>query len=374
MDIKTTTIPSVIERYNQPLTNVSSSPEKCIQLYETGAGYLIGDLALSQGQAPYRNINSSPSEIDYQLLAKAGLLIASEGKSGEIVVTTGFPYTTYELYKNQAINFFTPRDLFIGFNSDTYSTNDHKRIQLTVKHLEIMPEILGCINGIRKGPVAEQGNFFIVSLGYGTCETGLSTNTGLINRTCMSVSGLRYAVNNMHTELSKSYNLGMKNEHVINQGFQSGKIVLDRKRKDLSEIRRNHLANYYDEVISPTLRKAFSDTDFESADTLYLVGGGACYNDLVDCFKQEFDGILNIVVPDNAEHMASLGYYLRSYQWCGKANAHKAIGLDIGNAYTVVSKHQIARENNSLLESTDPSMVPFPLNLEVPVEYLSIGK
>jgi plasmid segregation protein ParM len=357
MNTKATTIPSVVERSNQPLMNVFASPEKCIQLYETGTGYLVGDLALSQGQAPYRNINSSPAEIDYQLLAKAGLLIASGGKSGEIVLTTGFPYTTYELYKSQAVNFFTPRDIFIEFNADTNLTNEHKRIQLTINHLEIMPEILGCIHGIRKGPVAEQGNFFIVSLGYGTCETGFSMNTGLITRTCMSVSGLRYAVNNMHTELSKSYNLGMKNEHMVNQSFQSGKIVIDRKRKDLSETRRNHLANYYDEVISPTIRKAFTDTDFESTDTLYLVGGGACYSDLVDCFKQEFDGILNIIVPDNAEHMASLGYYLKSYQWCGKANASKAIGLDIGNAYTVVIQQQIIAENNLLLENNVLSAV-----------------
>jgi hypothetical protein len=339
MNFRSLSIPSVVERYNQPLINVISDPEKCIQLYEAGAGYLIGDLALTQGYAPYRNLNSSPSEPDYQLLAKAGLLIASGAKSGELVLTTGFPYTTYELYKQQAIDFFTPRDIFIEFNSDTYTTNARKRIQLTIRHIEIMPEILGCILAIRKG-LKQQGNFFIVSLGYGTCETGLSMDTGLVTRTCMSVSGLRYAVNNLHAELSKSYNLGMKNEHMVNQSFQSGKIVLDRKRRDLVELRRNHLANYYDEVLSPTLKKAFIDSDFEKADTLYLVGGGAKYPDLVDCFKREFDGVLDVIIPDAAENMASLGYCLRSAQWCGPGHSNQAVGLDIGNAYTVVSQVQ----------------------------------
>lgn len=335
MNFQSISIPSVVERYSQSLMQVSAEPEKCIQLYETGTGYLIGDLALSQGHAPYRNLNSSPSDIDYQLLAKAGLLIASGGKSGELVLTTGFPYTTYELYKQQAIDFFSPKDIFIEFNSDTRATNSHKRIQLTIKHLEIMPEILGCVTAIRKR-LAQQGNFFVVSLGYGTCETALSLETGLVTRTCMSASGLRYAVNNLHAELSKSHNLGMKNEHMINQSFQHGKIVVDRKRKDLAEIRRNNLANYYDEVISPTLRKAFTDNDFEKTDTLYLVGGGARYADLVDCFKQEFDGILNIIVPEQAENMASIGYALRSAQWCGPNNPLQAVGLDIGNAYTVI--------------------------------------
>ncbi len=340
MNFRSLSLPSVVERYNQALINVSTDPEKGIQLYEAGAGYLIGDLALTQGHAPYRNINSSPSEADYQLLAKAGLLLASEGKSGEIVITTGFPYTTYELYKQQAVDFFTPRDVFIEFNGDTFTTNEHKRIQLTVRHVEVMPEILGCILAIRKG-LEHKGNFFIVSLGYGTCETGLSMDTGLVTRTCMSASGLRYAVNNLQAELGKSYNLGMKNEHMVNQSFQSGKIVLDRKRKDLIDIRRNHLANYYDEVLSPTLKKAFTDSDFEKADTLYLVGGGAKYADLVDCFKQEFDGVLNIVVPEQAENMASVGYCLRSAQWCGPGHSSQAVGLDIGNAYTVVTQLKV---------------------------------
>jgi plasmid segregation protein ParM len=338
MNFNSISIPSVIERYNQPLINVSTSPEKKIQLYEEGVGYLIGELAFSQGLSPYRNINSSPADIDYQLLVKAGLLLASGGKSGEIVVTTGFPYTTYQLFKQQAEDFFSLKDIFIEYNGDTFSTNEHKRTHLTVTHVEIMPEILGCIHGLRNGPVAEKENFFIVSLGYGTCETGLSTETGLISRTCMSVPGLRHAVNNMQTELNRSFNMGMKNEHIVNQNFQAGKAVMNRKRQDLTGIRQNQLANYYDEIISPTLKKTFLDSDFENTEKLYLVGGGALYPDMVEHFKKEFDGVLDVVVPPGAADMASTGYCLRSLQWCGPLNADKAVGLDVGNAYTVVTK------------------------------------
>jgi plasmid segregation protein ParM len=338
MNFNFVTIPSVIERYNQPLIHASPSTEKNIQLYETGVGYLVGDLALTQGQAPYRNINSSPTEIDYQLFAKAGLLIASGAKSGDIVVTTGFPYTTYELYRQQAVDFFTLRDIIIEFNADNNLTNEHKRVQLTVKHFEVMPEILGCINAVRNGTIEEKDDFFIVSLGYGTCETGMSTSEGLISRTCMSMPGLRYAVNNMQNELTKNFNMGMRNEHMVNQSFQNGKIVIDRKRKDLIPVRRSNLTNYYDEVIAPALKKAFTDADFEKAQKIYLVGGGALYPDLVESFKQEFDGVLEVIVPADAAHMASLGYCLRSSQWCGPTKANMAAGLDIGNAYTVVSQ------------------------------------
>ena len=64
----------------------------------------------------------------------------------------------------------------------------------------------------------------------------------------------------------------------------------------------------------------------------------------MDCFKKEFEDILKVVIPENPETMASLGYYLRSYQWCGHSNAAKAVGLDIGNAYTIVTQHNVPEE------------------------------
>ena len=339
MKTKYISIPSVIERHNKPLTQLTSPLDKRIQLFDAGASFLVGDLALTQGHAPYRNINSSPSDLDYQLLAKAGLLLASGAKSGELVITTGFPSAVYELFKQQAEEFFSIRDVIIEYNQDTLNGGGRGRIQLTISHLEVMSEILGCINAIRKGPVADDSNFFVVSLGYGTCETALSTADGPIARTCVSVPGLRRAVNTLYDELSASYYLSMKNEHMINQSFQRGDIVIGRKRMNLLNARSSHLANYYDEVISPAMRKAFTDSDFEKASRLYLVGGGALYPELVSHFQREFDGILDVIVPDGADNFAAMGYFLRSALWCGPNHIERAVGLDVGNAYTVIASH-----------------------------------
>lgn len=337
--MKTTllTLPSVIERHDKPLTQLTSSLDKRLQLFEGGTGFLVGDLAFAQGVAPYRNINSSPADLDYQLLAKAGLLMAAGGKSRELVLTTGFPSAVYELFKQQAEQFFAVRDVMIEYNSDTLNGGTRSRVQLTVSHLEIMSEIMGCITAIRKGPVADEGNFFIVSLGYGTCETALSTAEGPIARTCLSVPGLRHAVNTLYNELTVNYYLSMKNEHMINQSFQRGDIVIGRKRMNLLAARASHLASYYHEILSPAMRKAFTDSDFERASRMYLVGGGALYPELVNHFKQEFDGVLDIVVPEGADNFAALGYYLRSALWCGPNHIERAVGLDIGNAYTAIA-------------------------------------
>ena len=43
---------------------------------------------------------------------------------------------------------------------------------------------------------------------------------------------------------------------------------------------------YYNEIVAPNLRKAFIDDDFNKCTKMYLVGGGALYPELVDCFKE----------------------------------------------------------------------------------------
>ncbi|SKB57600.1 hypothetical protein SAMN05660226_02121 [Parapedobacter luteus] len=354
MATKFLSIPSVIERHDKPLMQLTSPLEKRIQLFESGSGFLVGELALSQGHAPYRNINSSPADLDYQLLAKTGLLLASGAKSGELVVTTGFPSAVYELFKQQAEKFFAVRDVITEYNSDTLNGGGRSRVQLTISHLEVMSEIMGCITAVRKGPLADDGNFFIVSLGYGTCETALSTAEGPIARTCVSVPGLRHAVNTLYDELTASYYLSMKNEHMINQSFQRGDMVIGRKRMSLLGARSTHLASYYNEIVSPAMRKAFTDTDFEKTNRLYLVGGGARYPELVAHFKQEFNEVLDVIVPEGAENFAALGYYLRSALWCGPNHIERAVGLDIGNAYTVISTYEADKPVNQHVEAQSP--------------------
>ncbi len=347
--------PSVIERYEKRLTQLSSPLRERLQIYEGGIGYLIGDVAFEQGYTPYRNINSAPSDLDYQLLAKAGLLLASGGKSGELVVTTGFPSAVYEYYKSKAEDFLAVRDIIISYNGDTLAAGELSKTQLTIKHLDIMTEIMGCIQAIRSSePTHADEDFFVISLGYGTAETALSTAAGPIQRTCLSLPGIRRAVSGLQEELSNSFYLGMKNEHMLNQSFQRGNMVIDRKRKDLTNVRKKQLQSYYAEVLSPAMRKVFIDADFEKASKMYLVGGGALYEELVDCFQREFEGVLAIIVPEFAGHAASLGYLHKSLKWTGPEFAHQAVGLDVGNAYTVVATAEQAKERaKSPVDSTE---------------------
>ena len=333
--IKSYVFPSAIESHNSELLNVADSLINGLKIYHNNEGYILGNLALTEGVSPHKNINSAPEELDYQLLAKAGLLLSHKDNGEPVTITTGFPFSTYNLYKNPSAELFARFDA-VEFESSTFNGGGKKNANINVRKVDVVPEIAGCIIGLRKGEQQAKGNFFIASLGFGTFETVLSTERGIIQRTSASVNGVRYALNNLIRELSKSNYLGLKTEHQLDAGLRRGYIVLNRRKIDLTDLRKEVLVNYYNDIISPTLRKAYADSDFEKSNKLYLAGGGAMYNDLTNCFIEEFKDILDIEVVDEPQSLASKGYCYNSLHLNG-GDKQTAVGIDIGNYKSVVS-------------------------------------
>lgn len=328
--------PSIIEGNNTELRQVAPDLINGLKLHEKRRAYVIGNLALTEGVAPHKNINSSPGDLEYQLLLKAALLVASNqlGKN-KLTVTTGFPTSTYQLFREQAVEIIE-KEHVIEYDPATFSSGVRRNLPVTVNKVQVMPEIQGCILGLRHGAAQAKGNFFVVSLGFGTCEAVMSTESGTVQRTAISTNGLRYAVNLMMNELGKKYYLELQNEHQLDQAFQKGFLFSNRKRVDLRETRERVLQQYYQDVISPALRKAFQDADFQRADKLYLVGGGAYYEDLLAQFNQEFQDIVEVIVPSEPAGMATTGYCINSIQ-INNGDSSTAVGIDLGNATTIVS-------------------------------------
>ncbi len=374
--------PSVIEGNNAELRQVAPDLLHGLKLFEKRRAYVVGDLALSEGVSPHKNINSAPSETEYALLLKSGLLLANQQlNKAKFTVSSGFPSSTYPLYREQAVANIQ-REHIIEFDAATYSTGLRRNIPIQVEQAQIIPEIQGCILGLRKGEQAAKGSFFLVSLGFGTCEAILSTESGTVQRTAVSVNGLRYAVNLLMQEVGRQYYLELKNEHQIDIAFQKGFLFASRKRVDLKEARARALSQYYQEVISPALRRAFVDSDFQRADSLYLVGGGANYEDLVEQFRNEFKDVLNIVIPAEPAAVASKGYCLHSFEVTGDKST--AVGIDIGNATTIVTlfddsvktnASQSAQEKEPVIKSAD---APLPISngksSAVPIEKIVTQK
>ena len=351
--LKSYIFPSVYEAINRELPDVSDNLLNGMRIKLNEEDYIIGNLALTEGYSPHKNFNGSPTEMEYSILSKAALLLTQPKRDEELFITTGFPFSTYLLYRDLV------RDQLMGiqnilYDASTYGGNPNAKKDIRINKVEILPEILGCITAIREGELQEKDNFFIISLGYGTCEAVVSTRSGIINRSAISTQGIRHAVNILSNEVSKKLYLNLKTEHQIDVAFQNGSIVVNRVRRNLEEIRERALKTYYNDIISPSLRKAFLDDDFNKCKKMYVVGGGSLYGDLLDCFKQEFNGIVSIETYPEPEKCASHGYCLNSKQKISGAfkssakgsayddevvsrSSQLAVGLDIGNANTCVT-------------------------------------
>jgi len=327
--------PSVFESTNLELRNVARDLVSGLKIFHNDVGYLVGDLALSEGTSPHRNINSSPDENDYRIFLQAGLLLATQKLGSPITVTTGFPFSTFQVFKEKAYQLLEKEHL-IEFDTHTFGGGGKKKLAVEVDRAAVLPEVVGCSIAVRQLEQNASRNFFVISLGYGTMEAILSTEGGLVQRSSVSTFGLRYAVNAITRELQKDHYLDLKTEHQIDQYFADGTIFLNRKRLDLRELRKQVLTQYFRDVVSPSLRKAFTDTDFAKAEDLYLAGGGANYGDLVNLIREEFDGVLNVHVPENPEQLASIGYCYNSLAMNGGAK-DKAVGLDLGNSSTILT-------------------------------------
>lgn len=304
--------------------------------------YLIGNMALNEGNAPHKILNSSAQDLDYQLLAITGLIIATQGTENKMVITTGFPFITHQIYKKGATDFYLGKRQ-VSFDTRTFGGAGIENVSVNVIAADVMTEIEGCIKSIRNGQMAEKQNFFICSLGFGTFELAFSTPSGIIQRTAHSEKGINYAVNILEKEFGKQYYLNLLTNQQIERAFQRGFFFINRRKVDVLEIRKRALTSYYNEVISPAMKKKFSDEDFSKTDKLYMVGGGAMYAELVTLFKEEFQDILDVIVYPEPYLCASEGYCLNSVGLLPTANNLGIkenityVGLDLGNSNTVVT-------------------------------------
>lgn len=304
--------------------------------------YLIGNIALSEGISPHKFLNSSAEDLDYQLLALTSLIIASQGTNNKLVITTGFPFIAHPIYKQGAIDFYLGKHQ-ASFDTRTFGGSDIESISVNVDTLDVITEIRGCIKAIRDGQITEKQSFFIGNLGFGTFELALSTPAGIVQRTAHSEKGINYAVNILENEIKKLYYLNLLTEQQIERAFQRGFFIINRRKVDVTEMRKRALTTYYNEVISPAMRKKFSDEDFSKTNKFYLVGGGAMYEELVQLFKDEFHDILDIIVYPNPYLCASEGYCLNSIAIARSTNSLEPkenityVGIDLGNSNSVVT-------------------------------------
>ncbi|MCF8261522.1 MAG: ParM/StbA family protein [Melioribacteraceae bacterium] len=324
--------PSILEKHDQELKNIFRDLISGLRIHHNGEKYVVGQLALTEGVSPHKIINSYPSDTDFQVLMKAALLLASAKTEGPINLTLGFPYSTYMINREEAIQFLSGKQE-ISYDQFSIGKSISKTVTVEVDSVDVTPEIIGCGSAVR-AEMQTSDNVFVANLGYGTFEACLTNETGIVDRTVISAQGLHYAIHDSMAELKRKYYLGMKNDHQYDFNFQKGFVFLNRKKVDLTGMRKKSLTKYYNELISPTIRNTWKDADFENTEKLVIAGGGAFYQDLVDLFKEEFGSFLKVEIFQNPHEAVAKGYCSQSKKKAGTGNT--AVGVDLGNAQTVV--------------------------------------
>ena len=341
MKVLTVNFPSVLETTFGNTENSAKDVLNGLKIKKEDTWYMVGNLAKRAGVNPNHVTNASPQLEDYEVLFKSALVTVAAQVEQPVAITMGFPFSTYSVYKSTAEQFLSKRHFMAEYDTQTYNVNGSvKRTTFDVDNFDVIPEIVGCIIGLKKilGNKPPT-NFIAISLGFGTIEGGMATENGLVHRTCFSSYGLQYAIDNLHQELSKRYYLKMKNVHQLDDAFRKGSIFINRENVDIKGLRKSILNQYFREVIYLLLNKYFNDQDFEICEKIYLMGGGAYYPELVEAFKNEFNGSIQVEVAPEPEKLASIGYLYNSFR-ISDGKQQRSVGIDIGNSSTTVSVFQ----------------------------------
>ena len=130
--------PSVFEENYREFEKVADTFLEAIKIINfRDKDYIVGELALKEGNAPHKFLNSSANDLDYQLLGSLGLLIATQGSYSKLIVTTGFPFTTYQPYKKEATDFLKGLHE-ISFDSGLLGGQGIETVRLTVSEADVL--------------------------------------------------------------------------------------------------------------------------------------------------------------------------------------------------------------------------------------------
>jgi plasmid segregation protein ParM len=332
-------IPSVFESAPLNLDRTSNKLITSLKIKHDDDFFIVGDLALTEGVSPHKEINCSPTGRDYNIFLKSALLVSNTRLGNPLTITTGFPFATYRMNRDLAQKLIV-KEHVIEYDSSLYSSGSIRKTVVEVSSGAIMPEVSSCALAVRKTRNVNS-DFMMISLGYGTFETVFSTAEGEngVQRTSNSAPGMIYAIELLKKALAQEFYSGMPEDYYFDQALQAGYIFLNRKKYDLKDMRKKVLNQYYDNIISPNLKKNFTDKEFSKSSGLYLSGGGALYPEIIERFKNEFDGVIDVIIPENPNMLAATGYCINSAK-LSAGDTSRAVGIDLGNSSTIICYHQ----------------------------------
>ena len=333
---------SLLESSYGKLPVISNNLINGIRIRYNDSWYLVGQACKELGRNPHRLVNATPDELDYRVLFQAALLAASTKNNQSISLSFGFPFSTQNLYRPLAEKLAEEKRFLIEYDSATFKKDGNtEKISIDINNFEVIPELVACVIGLKKHYNIKETNFLLISLGFGTIEIGVVTPDGLNGRTVISVPGIIQCIKNARYELERDHFMGFMTDHQLDEAFIKGSVILNRTVVNFTSMRNNILRAFYKEYISDTIKGYISDRDFEKIEKIYICGGGIRYEEIQNCFKNEFEKVLPVEFVANPDTLASKGYYYNAERISHAAHGVDAVvGIDLGNSSTYITTNK----------------------------------
>lgn len=338
--MKITGFTSLLEASYGKMPVTSNSLLNGIRIKNEDTWYIVGQACRNLGRNPHRLVNASPEEVDYAVLFNAALLNATKNSSETISLTLGFPYSTYNMYRGLAERFLSKKSFMIEYDTSLYKKDGIiEKKNIDIEAFDVIPELAGCVIGLKKHYKVPEENFLVISLGFGTTEIGVVNSEGLNKRTVISIPGIERCIKNLRDELEKEHFIGFMTDHQLDDAFIKGSVILNRTHINLVSIKNSILRSFYKEYISDTIRTMISDRDFERMEKIYVCGGGVHHEELQNSFRAEFDKVIPLEFIREPDTLAAIGYYYNSLRISGSSSA-SAVGVDLGNSSTYICTNE----------------------------------
>jgi hypothetical protein len=111
----------------------------------------------------WQNSKCCPTEEDFDILFRSAITNIVEKVEHPFVITIGFPFSTYNVFKSAAEYYLAKRHFMLDYDTRTFNLKGSVRKNtFIIDQYEVIPEIVGGIIGLKRlYPAAENENLLL---------------------------------------------------------------------------------------------------------------------------------------------------------------------------------------------------------------------
>ena len=299
------------------VANVTNKEDllKSLTITYEGIKYYIGHNAIMNtrnGRLSLRQNKAELEENKIKFITALALLMEEDETNLEVDIISGLPVLEFKNQKDKLFNMINnygkPFEFIMHYGPKQVSKS------ISVKNIRIISQAEGSFYDYildKNGNVIEDrvnmvsGTIMVVDPGYKTTDVVSMENGRYIE---LLSDQFNKGINQVHNECLRLImdKLGIKKEmKEIDEAIRTGKLFYNTKEYNINKIIEDAAKPFAIDIVDNLIN--LSNDQLGGMQSLILTGGGASI--LYPYIKSELDGIINVILIDNAEFSNANGYY-----------------------------------------------------------------